>query len=372
MKKLNLYITKQILVGFLLVTFTLMSIIWLTQSLRFVDLITNKGLPISTFVLMTSLLMPRIFSILCPICLFVAVLFVYTRMLNDRELIVMKAAGISPWQNSKPALLVGILLSIFNAYVLNYGIASSEKHFDEIQWQVKNNVSHLMFREGEFTSIQDNLTVFITSHEDDNSIYGVLINDERKIGKKSTLSAEMGKVVYTAKGPKIILINGNKQELDTQTSQFSSILFDRYSVDFGMGEKKKRKEAGVRQQSFKYLMSAIDNPDLPKKLQNKYFIEGNKRIITPLLNIAMAMIACCGLLVGNFNRRGQTNIVLIGIIGMVSIEALDLIFTNLAVKHLALLPVLYLNILAPLAICLYFFFFYCPAKFARRKGLTHE
>lgn len=53
MKKLNVYIVKQILVGFLLVAFSLMSILWLTQSLRFVSLITNKGIPIGIFVEMT-------------------------------------------------------------------------------------------------------------------------------------------------------------------------------------------------------------------------------------------------------------------------------------------------------------------------------
>lgn len=57
---------------------------------------------------MTSLLMPRLYIILSPIALFVAVLFVYNRMLSDRELVVMKSAGISPWQNAKPALFMGI------------------------------------------------------------------------------------------------------------------------------------------------------------------------------------------------------------------------------------------------------------------------
>ena len=106
MKKLNIYIANQILIGFLLVTFSLMSILWLTQSLRFIEMITNKGLPISLFIKMTSCLMPRLYAILSPISLFVAVLFVYNRMLSDRELVVIKSAGISPWQSAKPALFL--------------------------------------------------------------------------------------------------------------------------------------------------------------------------------------------------------------------------------------------------------------------------
>lgn len=160
MKKLNVYIAKQIFVGFLLVTFSLLSILWLTQSLRFVELITNKGLPLSLFIEMTSLLMPRLYIILSPIALFVAVLFVYNRMLSDRELVVMKSAGISPWQNAKPALFMGIALSVFGLYVNNIGIPQAEKAFNELEWKVKNDVSHLMFREGEFTTLQFNLTGF--------------------------------------------------------------------------------------------------------------------------------------------------------------------------------------------------------------------
>ena len=118
MNILNRYIMKQILVGFLLVTFSLMSIIWLTQSLRFIDLITNNGIPVSIFAELTSLLMPRIFTVLAPISLFAAVLFVYNRMLSDRELVVMQAAGISPWENAKPAVYFGLFMVLFTLFII--------------------------------------------------------------------------------------------------------------------------------------------------------------------------------------------------------------------------------------------------------------
>ena len=95
MKKLDTYIAKQIVTGFLLVALSLMSMLWLTQSLRFVEMVTDKGLPVYLFVEMTSLLMPRVFTILSPIALFVAVMFVYNRLITDSELVVMKAVGIS-------------------------------------------------------------------------------------------------------------------------------------------------------------------------------------------------------------------------------------------------------------------------------------
>lgn len=367
MKKLNRYIIKQIVVGFLLVTFSLMSIIWLTQSLRFIDLITNKGLSVAVFAEMTTLLMPRIFTVLSPIAVFAAVLFVYNRMLSDRELVVIKSAGIGPWENAKPAVIVGIVLCLFNIYVFNYGIPWSEKTFSELQWKVKNDVSHLMFREGEFTTLQNNLTVFITTHEKDGLITGILVNDERNPKSKTTISAEKGRVVYTDSGPKIIMVNGTRQEIDNKTAQFTSVSFERYSVDFGIKENNNRKAAGVRERPLGELLSALNNPKLSAKDARRFFVEGNRRLISPLYNILFALLACTGLIIGNFNRRGQAKIISLSILSMIVIQALDLSFTNMANKNLCFLGFMYANLLLPFALCIYLIKFYNPAMFVRRK-----
>ena len=357
------------MVGFLLVTFSLMSIIWLTQSLRFVEMVTNKGLPVILFVKMTSLLMPRIFVILAPIALFVSTLFVYNRMLSDRELVVMKAAGISPWACAKGAMYIGLFISFFNIYVNNIVIPAAEKAFNELEWEVKNDVSHLMFREGEFTDVQYGLTVFITKHEKDGSVSGILVNDERNPDSKMTISSQKGRVIYTAKGPRLIMVNGVRQEINTKNSQFSSLSFDRYSVDFGTTSPKEEKEEGVREKNLVELFNAKNDPTLTEAEANRYVTEGHKRILTPLYNLVFAILACTGLLVGNFNRRGQTKIISSSILVMVVVQACDLAFTNLSAKNLYFLPLLYANFLIPLFACIYLLLFYNPAFFARKKRL---
>ena len=352
MKKLNIYITKQIIIGFLLVSFSLMSIIWLSQSLRFLDLIASKGISTGIFIELTSLLMPRIFTILAPISLFAAVLFVYNRMLSDRELVVMKSAGISPWQLAKPSIFIGILLVFANIYVLNIGIPKAENAFNNLEWKVKNNISHLMFREGEFTTLQPELTVFITTHEDDGTVGGILINDERTPQKKSTTTAEKGIIVKTEKGPRIVLINGTRQEISLKDNQFSSVNFTKYSVDFGIKGTKSRRKDSVRVRSFSELMGALDDSSLTQTERHKWFIEGNKRITTPLLSIVYALLGCTGLLISNFNRRGQTKTIALSLTSVIFIQALDLISGNLASKNLAWLILMYLNIIIPFVFCI--------------------
>lgn len=366
MKKLNIYITKQLFVGFLLVTFSLMSILWLTQSLRFIDLITNKGLPVSVFVELTSLLMPRLFAIISPIAVFIGTLFIYNKLLSDRELVAIKAAGISPMQMAKPAFFVGLVLSLLSIYVNNVGVPRAEKAFAELEWKVKNDASHLLFREGEFNNIQPNLTIFIATHEKDGSVTNILINDERKKDVKSTISAERGRVVYTDEGPRVILVNGVRQEVNDNSKQFVSVSFDRYSIDLGTLGSGKKKAGKAREKNLSELLGVYGDDTLSKLEQNRYFVEGNKRLVSPFFNVVFALMACAGLIVGNFNRRGQVKIICMSIAAMVVVQGGELAYTNLAVKNIMLLPLYYLNLIVPFLIVMYMLVLYNPVRVKKK------
>ena len=367
MKILNVYIFKQIFIGFLLVCFSLLAMLWLTQSLRFVEMVTRQGLPVYLFAEMTSLLMPRIFNILSPVAAFVTVLFVYNRLIADRELVVMQSAGISPWQNSKAAVFLGILMALFNVFVMNWGIPWSESKFRDLEWRVKNNLTQMVFREGEFTSLKNGITVFIDKHEDDGSVSGIFVSDESKPNLKVTLTAEKGRIIQTEKGPRILFINGVRQEMNTKDYKFSTLSFSRYSAEFSNIESRKKKDQTVREKSvFELLQSGRDNT-LDDHTQRKNIVEGNRRVLYPLYNLLFALLACVGLLVGNFNRRGQTKIITVEVLSMIIILGGDLAFTNLAGRSLMVLPLLYLNCLLPLFICFYLLFFYNPFYFRRFK-----
>jgi lipopolysaccharide export system permease protein len=374
MKILSVYISKQIIVGFLLVCFSLLSMLWLTQSLRFVEMVTRQSMPVYLFAEMTSLLMPRIFNILSPIAVFVSVLFVYNRLIADRELIVMQATGISPWQNSKAAVLVGLLLIGVNVYVMNYGIPLAEETFRELEWRVKNNLSQAVLREGEFTNLKNGITVFIDKHEDDGSVRGIFVSDESKPNQKVTLTAEKGRLVYTEKGPRILFINGVRQEINTENYSFSTLSFSRYSADFVSIDSKKKKDETVREKGIMELLSAGADKTLSPSDMRKNIVEGNRRIIYPVYNLVFALLGCVGLLVCNFNRRGQGKIITVEILCMIFIMSGDLVFSNMAGRSLYFVPLMYANCLIPLFICLYMLFFYNPFAFRRHhkfKGVEN-
>ena len=91
--RITRYLIHQIVIAMAFIVVSLTCVIWLSQSLRFVDLIVNRGLPIPTFIFLTVMLMPTWLSIVLPIASFAATLFVYNKMTNDREMVVMSASA---------------------------------------------------------------------------------------------------------------------------------------------------------------------------------------------------------------------------------------------------------------------------------------
>ena len=364
MKKLDIYIIKQIVVGFLLVALSLMSMLWLTQSLRFVEMITDKGLPVYLFVEMTSLLMPRIFTILSPIALFVAVMFVYNRLIADSELVVMKAVGISSVVIARAAVYAGLVLLVFNIFVLNIGIPAAENKFRNLEYEVKNSFSKMMLREGAFTSFKNGMTVFIDHFEDGSTVKGILVSDAKNPKEKVVTVAESGKMEYTEIGPKILLKNGTRQTMNRKSGQFSSMTFDDYVVDFGDVSVARKKSKSVRERSISELFSEAAKPETAIKAARAFKAEAHRRIIAPWFNLIFALLACVGLLISNFNRRGQMKVITFSILSMVVIQALDMTFANMARKYEWVIILMYLNCLIPLALM---FGLLCKTPVLKRK-----
>ena len=81
MKTINWYIIKQLLLGFVLMAVGMTALIWLSQSLRFIDWIINKGVSVSLFIELTLLVLPNFIAVITPLAFFIVLMFVYQRLL---------------------------------------------------------------------------------------------------------------------------------------------------------------------------------------------------------------------------------------------------------------------------------------------------
>src|SRR3984957_17579100 len=145
--RLDRYIFRQLLVALIAVTGGLTALVWLIQSLRFVELVVNHGLSLVAFVELTGLLIPSFVAVMLPITTFVVVQFVYQRLAGDREITVMRAAGLSPLALSRPGLGVATLAALCGFALNLWIVPASLTDFRQFQWEIRNRMAAFLLQE---------------------------------------------------------------------------------------------------------------------------------------------------------------------------------------------------------------------------------
>ncbi len=351
MNRITVYILKQVLVTTLFVLVTLTLAIWLTQSLRFIELIVNRGLGLGAFFFLTILLMPNFLSLVTPIALFVSTMFVYNRLTVDSELVVMRAVGFGPGQLARPALLLGLAATLFGYLLSLYLVPLSFGQFKELHSDVRSDYSGLLLQEGAFTNIGVNLTVYVRARETNGDLRGILVQDSRDPANPITLLAERGTLAMTDGGPRVILLNGNRQQVDRAAGKLSLLYFDRYSVE--IGQTATTREFRWREPGERYIDELLW-PDLSESNDRQFaprlIAEGHTRLASPLYALTLVLVGLACLLPGDFNRRGLGQRLLFAAACGLGVEALSITLPNFAARTSAAIPFLYAVPLALMAL----------------------
>jgi lipopolysaccharide export system permease protein len=347
---INSYIAKQLLTAVLVVVVSLTCVIWLSQSLRFVDMIVNRGLPLATFIYLTMLLLPTWLSIVLPIAGFAGVIFIYNRMAGDREIVVLEASGLSPMRLARPAIFVSVLITLACYVMTLYLIPLSYRAFKELQFQIRHNYTDVLLREGVFNTIADDITVYVRARQKTGELSGIIVHDNRDPKQKVTLIAERGALVVTEAGPRVFMQNGNRQSRDNSTGRTSLLYFDRYTVD--LGGSKSITQRAWRDQNELFLPELLNPTEQETAPRNfdEYIAEGHSRLSAPLLGLALPLLGLAVLLSGEFSRRGQTWRILVAVGLAVILEGLGLGTKFLAAKQPWMIPAMYGFIIVPAAI----------------------
>ncbi|SDF05974.1 MULTISPECIES: LPS export ABC transporter permease LptF [Thalassobaculum] len=350
--RLNLYLVRQIVTAMVFIVVSLTCVIWLSQSLRFVDLIVNRGLPIHTFVYLTVMLMPTWLSIVLPIASFASVLFVYNKMTADREMVVMAAAGLSPLRLAQPALIVAVGTTALCFLMTAYLMPMSYRGFKELQWQIRHNFENLILREGEFRTLGDDLTVYVRTREDEGTLLGIVVHDQRNKAKPVTLVAERGALVSTPKGPRVVMANGSRQERDVETGRVNILYFDRYTIDLGGADEQEQRNYRDANELFIHELLNPSEAVTTGGNVSELIAEGHQRLTSPLLALTLTAIGLAVLLSGEFSRRGQAMRIIVAVLLAGVAEAAGLGTKYLAAKSPPMIAAMWLAVLLPIIISL--------------------
>jgi lipopolysaccharide export system permease protein len=371
MSGITRYIFRQLAVGTVLVSIALAVIVWLTQSLQFLQFIVNKGLSIAAWLKLTLLLLPSFLLTILPAALFFVTLFIYNKLTTDRELVVVQAAGVSRMRLAVPAMIAAAAVTTVGYALSLFVVPGSVKAFKEVQWVLRKDVSQLLLREGTFNQLAKGLTVYVRGRGRTGELLGVLVHDMRRKDRTETLMAERGVISSGGAGPRIELTNGNRQELVRGTAKLSVLYFDTHTFELGGIEANTPdRYEDNRERSTYALLTASAGEGTSERSATRMRAEGHQRLVGPFTAFGYALVALAFLLTGAFDRRGQTARLMAAIGTGIVFQAAALGAANLAGTDSVFIPLMYAVALLPVAAGLYMIV--TPDRRLRRRRIDME
>ena len=112
-----------------------------------------------------------------------------------------------------------------------YFIPVSYRTFKEQQFVIRTDYSSVILQEGVFSTLVNDVTVYVRERNRIGELLGILVHDSRIPDQPVTMMAESGALVNSENGPRFVMINGNRQEMDKENGRLSLLYFDSYALD---------------------------------------------------------------------------------------------------------------------------------------------
>jgi len=276
-------------------------------------------------------------------------LFTFNRMISDRELVIMRAAGQSQYALARPALIAA-LVTVMACYFLNLVLLpASYKGFREMQWNIRYGYSHVLLQEGTFNTVSKGVTVYVRDRSANGQLHGILVHDQRNPERPETWMAERGTLVKSEVGSRVVMFNGNRQDVDPRTHNLSILYFEKGSInlerDTGAGAIRYREP---RERTISELFNIEKAPYVQPKDWGKFKIEAHRRLAAPLSAVGYTLVGLAFLISGAFSRRSQSQQVFLAVSTVVILQIVTLALENAAARNLELVPMIYLVVGLPI------------------------
>ena len=315
MGSIGYYIFRTTLGAFLMIVVSLTAVIWVTQALRDIDLVTSQGQSMFVFIGITGLIVPLLVLVIAPIALLIATVHNLNKLSMDSEIIVMSGAGMSPWYLFRAFIMAAIVVSIVITAISAYFAPKGLRMLRDWLTEVRANVVSTIVQPGRFTQIETGVTIHIRERLPNGQLVGIFLDDQRNPNERMSILSETGELLDNDNGTFLILQTGLVQRQESGRHDPAMVAFERYAFDlsqFAGGAQAVK--YSIRERYLWQLL--MPDPKDPFYLEQpgQFRAELHDRLIAPLYPIAFVVIAFAYLGAPRTNRQSRT----ISIVGAVS------------------------------------------------------
>ena len=184
------------------------SIVWIIQSVNFLDIVTEDGHSIKIYAYYSLLNFPKIIHRIFPFIFFISLFYQIVQWENNNELLVFWIHGVRKIQLINTILIYSFLFGILQILLGGY---ISPKGQDQARSFIRNSNMDFfpsIITEGKFVDAVSGLTIFIEKKDKFGKYKNIYLKDDTQVDKAGT-GAIRSQIIY-AKSAVLINSNGNR------------------------------------------------------------------------------------------------------------------------------------------------------------------
>jgi lipopolysaccharide export system permease protein len=310
MRLIERYIFRRAAGAFLLTLVALAGVVWVTQALRQMNIITAKGAALLVFLEITALALPFLVIVIAPFALLIASVQTLNAFNAESELVVLNASGASRFVVLKPLLALATATAVVMLILTSWGSPTALRALRNELTKVNIDLVASIVQPGRFVDIEGGLTFHIRNRAGDGTLAGLFVEDRRDPDIAFTYIAEHASIVEMFGKTLLVMRDGVIQRGTNKDGNLSLVDFESYAFDLsGLTPTNVAPTYRPSERSTPELWqdSAETASDDAKTRRNagRLRAELHDRLSQPLLPIAFALIAFLALGEARTTRQGR-------------------------------------------------------------------
>jgi lipopolysaccharide export system permease protein len=338
MALLERYILQRTVQMFLAALLPVLAIIWTIQVLQRINLVTDTGQSMGSFMTLATMLLPTLIPVVLPFALVIGITQTLTAMNNDSELAIIDAAGASRALIMKPVLLLAIGLGLASFAITNFVEPPARFTAKKMVAEAYADLLSSVIEEKNFRTIQDGLYVQIDERRG-RILGGLFVADRRDPNYELVYYAKEGQIDES--GTSLTMRDGEVHQ-KTPDGKVSIVRFVSYAFDLSsMAQSTQEESRAPGDSSLAFLLSPdVEASDYARN-PGSYTSELHRRLSDWLYPIAFALIAVVLSGDARSHRQARVHPMVLALITAFFLRWLGFYFTNQAKINPAMIPLVY-------------------------------
>ena len=306
MKHYNRYVLGRLTQTFGFFSLILILAYWINRSLGIFNSLIGDGQSTIVFFELIFLFLPQVIAIILPIAALAATIFIINRMSSESELVILDAAGLSPFNILRPFIYFAFLTSILTAILSLYLVPISRSQMDFRTQIISKDIISKLISDGSFLHPVPNMTIFVSSVNTNGELEDIFIHDQRSKDRDLTYVATRALLVKENEKSHLVLFNGLLQTLDIKSNTLSHIGFDSLTYRLAqLTSTEEKKLSNIDNYGIIELLKADHALQKSlKKSKSRIQFEAHDRILKPLHCFIYVLLSAVVMCIGSYSRFG--------------------------------------------------------------------